>query len=163
MDINLIKQSLKSIKSDNIVRVLSDIVLQNIDKITDFDPNETYYQNDVVYEKDDITGKHQLFICKKDKVTGVMNLSNWDVYNFRIQNSAILLESKFIAQTDGVTNCPISQPLFVPEKDGLSVFHSVRGRLERGSDWILNTNRTSIDLQGFSLYTGEKLIFEVIK
>jgi hypothetical protein len=163
MDINLLRENLKEIKTDNIVRLLSDVVLQNIDKITDHDPLETYYQNDVVYKKDLTTGKHQLYVCRQDNVKGEINLAYWDVFTFRLQKSAIMLESEFVATVDGTTNCPINQALFDPTKDALTVFHSVRGRLESGIDWIFNVNRTTIDLQGFSLYAGEKLLYEVIK
>jgi len=162
--IEIFKSNLREIKEGNIVRLISDVLLYNLDKIRDYDSSETYYRDDVVYKKDTVNNKHNLYICLYDGVTGPFDPSKWDAYTFGISGSSVVLESSYVATSDGETVCPINQPLFNPSKNHLNVYHSVAGRLKKNIDWILDADDpTKIILQSFPLYTGETLIFEIFK
>lgn len=163
-DINFIKENLQNITEGNIIRLISDFLIPNLDKISNFSDKDIYFRNDIVYIYDDVLGKHQLFICNKDKTgPSTMVHDDWDKYTFRLQKSAILLESEYTALSDGVINIPINLPLFDPDNDKMIVFHTIRGRLSNGREWVLAPDKISINLKGFSLYKNETLYFEVIK
>lgn len=156
------KDNLRNIDSNNIIRLISDVVLYNIDKVRDFKENEIYYRNDVIYRNDAADGKYKLHVCKKESVTGVFNPDDWDIYTFRLERNSVILESEFKSPGDGTTVCPINQPLYDVDKDSLVIYHSVRGRLFRTRDWTLNSDRLTITLK-FGLNTGELILFEVHK
>jgi hypothetical protein len=164
MDINLVRNNLKEIASGNIVRLISDVLLHNIDKIENYKTNQMYYEDDVVYIYDATTDKHKLYRCKVNRSTvGAFNATQWEEYIFKFNDRAVTLESKFTATVDATSTCAINQPLFNYLKDTLNVYHSVRGRLAKGTDWNLSTDKQSIVLSGFTLYKNESLLFEVIK
>lgn len=164
MDIRLVKENLEHIARTNIIRVISDIIIPNIDKVDNFSDKETYFKNDIVYMFDIMTGKHKLYLCKKESVgPGPFNESDWEAYVFKVEKNFVILESEYTANADGITTCPINQPLFDYEKDILNVYHSVRGRLVKGKHWNLTPDKQSISLKGFSMYKNESLLFEVIK
>lgn len=163
-DINIIKENLRHVTSGNIIRLICDFIIPNIDKIRNFSNKETYSRNDIVYMYDSSNNKHQLFICNKDMITpGTFNPIDWDIYTFKLQRSAILLESEYVANTDGITTVPINLPLFDADNDAIIVFHSVRGKLSKGTEWRLTSDGLSINLIGMSLYQNEKISFEVFK
>lgn len=163
-DINSIRENIQTITSGNVIRLITDFLIPNIDKIQNFNTLEKYFRNDIVYQYDSVNDKHNLYICNKD-LTGPGNMvsSDWDNYTFRLQKSSIILESDYTALIDGVTNIPINLPLFDPDNDKILVFHSVMGRMRSTIDWKLNANKTSIDLQKISLYKNETIMFEIIK
>lgn len=164
MDINLLRDNLRQIDTTNIIHLISDVLLHNIDKIDNFRSDMMYYQDDIVYMFDESTGRHKLYRCTVNKIDpGAFNPTQWDEYVFRFDDRAIYLESTFTATSDNTFTCNINQPLYDYVKDTLNVYHSIRGRLRKGIDWELNTNKTAIILRNFSLFKNEFLIFEVIK
>lgn len=164
MDIEQVRDNLRQIDSPNIIRLLSDVILHNIDKITTFSTTDMYYKDDVVYIYDDTSGKHSLYICTEQVVQpGAFDATKWDEYKFNFRDKKIILESEYKATADGISKCPINQSLFDFQRDELQVFHSLRGRLRKGTDWALNADKVSIDLKGFTLYKNESLLFETTK
>lgn len=163
-DIRLVKDNLKQITSSSVIRLISDVLLHNIDKIDNFKPSRMYYKDDVMYMYDAAQDKHKLYICRRPTLTpGPFVATDWTDYTFRYENTKIVLESEFKATVDATSLCAINQPLFDYERDYLSVYHSLRGRLRQNIDWKLNANKTSITLQGFTLYKNESLLFEIVK
>jgi hypothetical protein len=164
MDMNLVRDNLRQIGNGNIIRLISDVLLYNIDKIDNFSQKTMYYQDDIVYIYDSVNEKHNLYACKVNKTTpGAFNVNDWDAYVFRFDNKKIYLESEFSAVSDATSTCAINQPLFDYNKDTLVVYHSIRGRLMKGRDWDLSSDKLSVVLKNFTLYTNENLVFEVIK
>jgi len=164
MDINIVRDNLRQIGSGNIIRLISDVLLHNIDSIDTYRTDVMYYQDEVVYMYDSVNNKHLLYRCKVNKTTpGAFNANNWDPYVFKFKDRAVTLETTFTATTDGTSTCAINQPLFNYTTDTLNVYHSLRGRLRQGTDWNLSTDKLSVVLSGFTLYKNETLLFEVIK
>jgi hypothetical protein len=164
MDINIVRDNLRQINTGNIVRLISDVLLWNIDKIDTYKTNQMYYKDDIVYMYDSVNDKHQLYQCKSNRTTpGSFNANDWDVYVFTFKDRAVLLESKFTATVDSTSTCAINQPLFDYTKDTIIVYHSLRGRLLKGTDWNFSTDKLSVVLSGFTLYKNESLLFEVYK
>jgi len=165
MSIEIMKDQLNQLSKNNIVRLLTDILLNNIQNIYDFKPTQMYYRDDVVYRYDEIEKKHKLLVCNKNVLApGNFNPDDWDVYTVSSSGNSIILESEFVATVDNMTNCPINQPLFDAQKDTLIVYHSVWGRLLKSKHWTLGADGMSIDLDpNYTLMKNQSLTFEVIK
>lgn len=76
--------------------------------------------------------------------------------------SVVRLTSSFTASSNGTTNCLINQAQYVPATDVLEVYYD-NALLYITDNYTLNGNNISIDLVGWSLNTGEKLVFYVWK
>lgn len=164
MDIRQVKDNLGQIGTGNIIRLISDVLLHNIDKIDNFQTHMMYTQDDIVYVYDNVADKHLLYRCMVNRTTpGPMNATEWESYVFKFKDRAVYLESKFTATADGTSTCAINQPLFDYTTDTLVVYHSLRGRLMQGTDWTLSADKRSIVLKGFTLYKNESLLFETVK
>lgn len=75
--------------------------------------------------------------------------------------SVVRLASSFTASSNGTTNCLINQAQYVPATDILEVYYD-NTQMYITDNYTLNGS-TSIDLVGWSLNTGEKLVFYVWK
>jgi hypothetical protein len=165
MSIDSFKQSLSEMKTTNIVKLISEVILPNLDKITDYNQAETYYRDDTVYKVDATTGKQQLLICKQDIIPGgtVFDATDWDIYNFKSVGGATFFDDVVTVAADGATYSLVLPEIFDPSKDSVTLHHSVRGRLIRGTDWTFNANiARQIDIP-FPVYANEKFVYEIIK
>jgi hypothetical protein len=164
MDINRMRDNLHQISSGNIVRLISDVLLHNIDKIDNYQEHQAYYQDDVVYIYSQPEDKHKLFRCLvNETIPGPFKATDWEEYVFRFDDRRVFLDSEFTATVDNTYTCSINQPLYDYLKDTLHVFHPIRGRLVQGKHWRLSDNKQAVILIDFSLYKNETLVFEVVK
>jgi bifunctional N-acetylglucosamine-1-phosphate-uridyltransferase/glucosamine-1-phosphate-acetyltransferase GlmU-like protein len=81
MEIGNILSGLNNIKSDNIIKLFSDLIFKDITKIRNYNENETYYKNDMIYMYDDTIKKHQIYYAKENNIKGVFDKNKWELFN----------------------------------------------------------------------------------
>ena len=79
MDIRFIKKSTEKISTENLMKIMSDVImLSNFEVIENFDKYKTYSMNDKVYLK--YKNRHRVFICQENSVQGEFDISKWRPY-----------------------------------------------------------------------------------
>lgn len=163
MDIQLLKDNLRHIGGNNIIRLMSDVMLKNLDEIDNHSDNRMYYKNDIVYMYDEIEEKHKMYICKKNILQpGAFNESDWNEYIFKFINQKIILEFQVTAPYDNYSVFH-ADPIFDPDFDTVVLYHSLLGRLFKGKDWnFVDDTKTSFRLAR-SMWKNENIIIEIMK
>lgn len=165
MQIEAFLQNFLKLPQDSITKLLTEVVLSNLDKAKNFSENETYNKGDIILYYSQSTGKHSLLTAKYDNIVGNFNTSQWDAFSVgsssSSSSSAVITESIYTASADDETTCPIGQ-IFDKDSNSLLVSHSVRGLLN-SSNYSINGVGTAINFINMVLYQGEKITFYVLK
>lgn len=155
------KKIMKDMGSDNFLKLVANVLFNDISHIKVFKSNETYYANDIVFITSDISGEDRdnLYVCVKDVVTEVYNPTDWKVLTLRPsnRNRYLLKSERFTASKDSTMNIDLGMYISA-EKHLLSVVHSVRGRLIEGVHWnITGENKNILTLKDTGMFSGEWL------
>lgn len=75
MNIQYIKSNIAKMTQQDLTSLLSDMILDNVLRLEDFNPGKTYNLSDRVYFEEGTT--HYAYECIKNGVTGPFNKENW--------------------------------------------------------------------------------------
>lgn len=165
MFIGALRKSLYTIKEENMIKLLSDVIFENIDEIRDFDSNETYYRGMFVYKYDDVLQKHNIYQCNTDVFKGEFDLTKWIKWMMNSEHTITalrLLQSSYTASSDNETQCPINEPSFDQNTDYIIVLHDVLGILNN-SHYSISNDNLYINLNGVVLDTNKSLKYLIFK
>ena len=71
MNIQYIKSNISNTSQDSLVKLLYDIILQDINNVEDYIPGKSYIKGDRVYLQEN--GKHQIYQCISDTSSNRFN------------------------------------------------------------------------------------------
>lgn len=75
MNIRYFKTNLSNITNDNILKFLADVIINNINNVSDYNIGKVYDIGDRVYFKE--SGTHHIYECIKSPATGVFDPEKW--------------------------------------------------------------------------------------
>lgn len=170
MDIRLLKESNGAISKNTVLSLLSDVFLKKIEDVRNFSPVEVYYKGDTIYMYNNQLGKHELYSCLKDGVTGVFNPSDWDdliinmggVSTSESCSNVRSVESIFVktyVATENTNTIPLEKQ-FDYTRDSIMVFHSTMGLLSR-DEYKINDLGSSIRLRRRLLSENESITYYI--
>lgn len=170
--IKRIFESKSKIGKETIVRLLTDIVIKDLDNILEFSPDEYYYSGDLVHRFNTTTGKHEIYKCIVDNCHGDNfgdqlfwkeytmgtgsgeDSSEWSI-NTVIQDNVVIQEDR-----DGITIDVDTEDMFDPRKDSVVVFSSLLGILDK-SCYSLKPNGRCLEINK-KVYKNETISYFIL-
>lgn len=159
MNIRNIKSNLNIIP-DNIIKIIYDLLIKNIDSITDYIPNVVYNKGDKVYKQEN--GKHQVYQCVAEQSSQTFIKNEWqyvmEVYNGTIDRTvgAInIAEELHIIDENTVNSINTDLPL---NGDSIVAIYHGKKRYITDIDFTINGNIINFN-NPFNI--GDRVILEV--
>lgn len=170
--IKRIFESKSKIGKETIVRLLTDIVIKDLDDILEFSPDEYYYSGDLVHRFNKTTNKHEIYKCIVDNCHGDNfgdqlfwkeytmgtgsgeDSSEWSI-NTVIQDNVVIEEDQ-----DGIIIDVDTEDMFDPRKDSVVVFSSLLGILDK-SWYSLKPNGRSLEINK-RVYKNETISYFIL-
>lgn len=170
--IKRIFESKSKIGKETIVRLLTDIVIKDLDNILEFSPDEYYYSGDLVHRFNTTTGKHEIYKCIVDNCHGDNfgdqlfwkeytmgtgsgeDSSEWSI-NTVIQDNVVIQEDQ-----DNITIDVDVEDMFDPRKDSVVVFSSLLGILDK-SCYSLKPNGRCLEINK-KVYKNETISYFIL-
>lgn len=151
-----IKKIMESSGTDNFLKLVADVLFEDIENISEFKTYDMYYVDDIVLIPASITGadKDKLYICNRNGVRGTYQARDWRVFTLVQSTTHGYLESKrYTSTADNTSTIKLGVEISL-DKHQLTLTHSVRGYLKEGIDWKLS-DRDTITFIGLTLFEGE--------
>ena len=160
MDIRNIKSNLNILTDNNLVKILYELFLQDIDKVTDNTPNVIYNKGDRVYIQEN--GKHQIYQCVAKQSSLSFIKDEWqyivEVFDSQIDlttNAIKIVEELHIIDSNTVNG--IETQLDINEENTVAIYHGKK-RYARDYDFKIDGNQI---LFNNPLNIGDRIILEV--
>lgn len=163
MDIRFIKKSTEKISTENLMKIMSDVImLSNFEVIENFDKYKTYSMNDKVYLK--YKNRHRVFICQENSVQGEFDISKWRPYLKKEEekinlNQLDTFEETIVVDREGLFDYKIKLDDFKYKNTSVAAFNSINPRLRYGIDFTFTSDGVVKFLKPFNI--GEKIILEI--
>lgn len=170
MQIEQFINSLNNISDASIIKLLSDYIFPNIEKIKNFSTTQAYKKGDILYRYDEVNKKHKFFTLSKDIAPGeITNPDDSEICKpttpsggkatIKANVFSIAVESNH--QKEFLIPSTIE---FDPEVDGIMISHSVTGPLTSDSFTCVKnpTGGSSITITS-DVYANEYLNIQIIR
>lgn len=161
MNIRYFKTNLSNISNENILKFLADVILSNINSVSDYNINNVYNIGDRVYFKEN--GTHHIYECIKSPATGVFDPDKWrhvvEVYKGPLPTVYALTVKEEVRVIEESETKELQLNL---EFDTLKSTVAVYNRKERlviGYDFDITADRKIVFKKDIAV--GTRLIFEV--
>lgn len=160
MNIQYIKSNISNTSQDSLVKLLYDIILQDINNVEDYTPGNSYIKGDRVYLQEN--GKHQIYQCISDTSSNRFNKDEWryimevfdgnveKFYNLKIQEEVHII-------TEDTRNGIVTKLNFDETRSTLAIYKGKK-RYCTKYDFILSDKEITFK-NPFNI--GDRLILEV--
>lgn len=160
MNIQYIKSNISNTSQDSLVKLLYDIILQDINNVEDYIPGNSYIKGDRVYLQEN--GKHQIYQCISDTSSNRFNKDEWryimevfdgnveKFYNLKIQEEVHII-------TEDTRNGIVTKLNFDETRSTLAIYKGKK-RYCTKYDFILSDKEITFK-NPFNI--GDRLILEV--
>ena len=176
-DIDLIKESNESIPTSSIVSLLSDIIIKDLNDVSEFNETRKYYKGDKVHKIDetiehgDCRTHHGIYECVADSATGKWNRSNWVELRLTLDRAKKMMTRQItnielttlVATQDNQYFLTFSSTVH-EENAGYLLFHPQKGIIDR-RDYVIyqkvttdKNNDKAIKLLNWNLQSEDYVI-----
>lgn len=170
--IKRIFESKSKIGTETLTRLLTDIVIKDLDNILEFSPDDYYYSGDLVHRFNTATKKHEIYKCIVDNCHGDNfgdqlfwkeytmgtgsgeDSSEWSITSV-IQDNIIIDSDQ-----DNITIDVDVEDMFDPRKDSVVVFSSLLGILDK-SCYSLKPNGRCLEINK-KVYKNETISYFIL-
>ena len=160
MNIRYIKSNISKIPEDNLIRFLYDLILDDLNNITSYEPGIVYTKGDRVYLQEN--GKHQIFQCSVDKSSSSFNYDEWEyvleVFNNEINKFYNLKIKDEVHIIDEFNRNQITTKLEFNENRSTFALYCGKKRYSNNYDFTISGNNI-IFKEPFNI--GDRVILEV--
>lgn len=163
MNIQYIKSNIAKMSQNDLVSLLSDMILDNVAKLENFSPTKTYNLSDRVYFEEGAT--HYAYECIKNGVTGPFDRKNWEplVEVYRGPTPTFyaldLVEEVHVFTNETVKKYTMKTNFDV-ENSSIAIYKGLM-RLVYGVDFEIDESKT-ITFKS-PMKVGERIIIEIRK
>lgn len=154
-NIDLLKESNENIPASSIVSLLSDIIIKNLNDVSEFNETRKYYKGDRVHKIDetiehgDCRTHHGIYECIADTTTGEWKRSDWVELQLMLDKSKKMMTrqitdielSPLVATEDNQYFLTFSSNVH-EENAGYLLFHPQKGIIDR-RDYVIYQKVTS--------------------
>ena len=160
MNIQFIKSNISNTSQDGLVKLLYDLILQDINSVVDYKAGGVYSKGDRVYLEEN--GKHQIYQCIVDTSSRVFVRDEWrpimevfdgsldKVYSLKIHEEVHIID-------ESTTNSIITKLKFDNEKSTVAIYKGKK-RYASKYDFTIENNVISFN-NPFNV--GDRIILEV--
>ena len=160
MNIQYIKSNISNTSQDSLVKLLYDIILQDINNVEDYIPGNSYIKGDRVYLQEN--GKHQIYQCISDTSSYEFNRDEWQYimevfdgnvekfYNLKLQEEVHII-------TEDTRNGIITKLNFDETRSTVAIYKGKK-RYCATYDFVINDKEITFR-NPFNI--GDRLILEV--
>lgn len=160
MNIQYIKSNISNTSQDNLIKLLYDLILQDIKDVTDYKPNVSYRKGDRVYLEEN--GKHQIYQCIVDMSSKTFIKDEWihvmEVFDGSIDKVYSLKLHEEVHYIDENTTEGIITKLDFNKENSTVAIYKGKKRYTSKYDFTIDGKNISFN---HPFNVGDRLILEV--